>query len=96
MGTLRFQDPLSADWVALLFVLVLAQLAWTNVTSPKKWRLVMEGAFRTRISRRSMREEIDLQDRSLPGLWWAALVGGALFIYQVLVQSTLLPNGGLR
>ena len=43
MGTLRFQDPLSADWVALLFVLVLAQLAWTNVTSPKKWRLVMEG-----------------------------------------------------
>ena len=26
MGTLRFQDPLSADWVALLFVLVLAQL----------------------------------------------------------------------
>ena len=96
MGTLRFQDPLSADWVALLFVLVLAQLAWTNVTSPKKWRLVMEGAFRTRISRRSMREEIDLQDRSLLGLWWAALVGGALFIYQVLVQSTLLPNGGLR
>lgn len=96
MGDLRFQDPMSADWVALVLVLVLAQLAWTNVTSPRKWRLVLEGAFRARISRRSMREEIDLQDRSLLGLWLAALAGGALFIYQVLVRGAVLPNGFLH
>ncbi len=93
MGELRTHDPLSADWVLVVLLLVAVQLAWTNVASPKKWAVMLEGAFRARISRRSLREDIDLQDRSMLGLLSALLAGTALFLHEALVLRELLLPG---
>ncbi|MCB9170604.1 MAG: DUF4271 domain-containing protein [Flavobacteriales bacterium] len=90
MGTLRGTDPLSTDWSILVLLLVLGYLAWTNFNAPRKWRLIWETVERTRISRRSMREEIDLNDRSLIGLWAVAGVVVALFLYQSGVLMGML------
>lgn len=93
MGEPRIHDPLSADWVVLVLLALLAQLAWTNVVSPRKWSLILDGAFRARISRRSLREDIDLQDRSMLGLLAALLAGLALFVQQALVLRGSLDAG---
>ncbi|MCB0790740.1 MAG: DUF4271 domain-containing protein [Flavobacteriales bacterium] len=83
MGTLRGTDPLSTDWSIVVLLLVVGYLAWTNLNAPRKWRLLWETVERVRISRRSMREDINLNDRSLIGLWIMAGVIMALFLYQV-------------
>ncbi|MBV6404659.1 MAG: DUF4271 domain-containing protein [Flavobacteriales bacterium] len=93
MGEPRTIDPLSPDWVVVLLLVVVALLAWTNVASPRKWGLVLEGAFRTRVSRRSLREDIDLQARSMLGLLLALLAGMALFVQQALVMRGTLGAG---
>lgn len=93
MGEPRIHDSLSADWVLLVLLAVFVQLAWTNVVSPRKWGLIMDGAFRARISRRSLREDIDLQDRSMLGLLAALLAGSALFVQQVLVMRGIAGAG---
>ncbi|MBK9275348.1 MAG: DUF4271 domain-containing protein [Flavobacteriales bacterium] len=95
MGEPRTHDPLSADWVVLVLLAVAVQLAWTNVVSPRKWGLILDGAFRARISRRSLREDIDLQDRSMLGLLAALLAGLALFVQQALVMRGIVGAGPL-
>src|SRR5690606_11858539 len=37
---LRTLDPLNAEWVTIVLLLVLAALAFTNMSSPRKWRLL--------------------------------------------------------
>jgi hypothetical protein len=92
-GTTRFNDPLGTEWVAALLLLVLVLLAYTNVASPKKWRL-LRGAFLTlRLGRQVMREDLDLQDRTLIGLLVGALLVVALFAYQSLVLLGVVPTG---
>lgn len=93
MGEPRIHDPLSADWVVLVLLAVLVQLAWTNVVSPRKWGLILNGAFGARISRRSLREDIDLQDRSMLGLLVALLAGLGLFLHQALVMRGIADAG---
>lgn len=93
MGEPRIHDPLSADWVVLVLLAVLVQLAWTNVMSPRKWGLLLNGAFGARISRRSLREDIDLQDRSMLGLLAALMAGLGLFLHQVLVIRGIADAG---
>ncbi len=93
MGEPRTIDPLNPDWVVVLLLAVVAILAWTNVAAPRKWSLVLDGVFRTRLSQRSLREDIDLQARSMLGLLLALLAGMALFVQQALVLHGDLNAG---
>ncbi|MBL0037306.1 MAG: DUF4271 domain-containing protein [Flavobacteriales bacterium] len=93
-GTLRINDPLSADWVTGILLLVFVLLAYTNVASPKKWRLLWGSMFTLRLGKQVLREDVDPQDRTLIGLIVAAMVLLALFAYQVAVVSGV-PSSGL-
>ena len=86
-GTLRINDPLSADWVTGILLLVFVLLAYTNVASPKKWRLLWSSMFTLRLGKQVLREDVDPQDRTLIGLIVVAVVMLALFAYQVAVVS---------
>lgn len=79
---LRTLDPLNAEWVTLVLVVVLAALAYTNINSPRKWRLLAQGMFRMRLGRQTLREEIDLQDRTFIGLLLVAVAVLAMFLWQ--------------
>jgi phosphoglycerol transferase MdoB-like AlkP superfamily enzyme len=94
MGTLRVIDPLSTAWVSVALVMVMVLLAYVNVASPRKWRLVWGSFFTLRLGRQVMREDLDLQDRTLIGLLGAALVVLALFGYQ-LAERPDAPVHGL-
>lgn len=92
-GTLRIHDPLSADWVTGILLLVFVLLAYTNVASPKKWRLLWSSMFSLRLGKQVLREDVDPQDRTLIGLIVTALVLMALFAYQVAVVSGVPSSG---
>jgi hypothetical protein len=79
---LRPQDPYGQEWVLLLLLGVVAALAWTNVNSPRKWRLLVQAMFRMRLGRQMLREEIDLRDRTFLGLVLVAAVVVALYLWQ--------------
>ena len=96
MDELRAYDPLSADWMAGALLGVLLLLAWTNVSSPRKWRLLVRSLFQERLGRQLMREEMDMQDRTLVGLLLGALCSMALFAYQGLWWEGLLEPGAGR
>ncbi len=83
--TLRATDPLAGDWILLVMLAALGMLGWINLVSPKKWRLVVRSIFSFRLGRQSLRDELDLQDRTLIGL--AVMASGmvALFAYQFVV-----------
>lgn len=82
MDVLRGTDPLSGDWMALVVLLATGLLGWINVVSPKKWRLLTGTVFGLRLGRQSMRDEVDLQDRTLVALVIMAMGVLALFLYQ--------------
>lgn len=92
-GTPRFSDPLGTEWVTALFMLVVLLLAYVNVTSPKKWRVVWGSFFTLRLGRQVMREDVDLQDRTLIGLLVAGSLVVALFGYQAAVLLGLQGTG---
>ena len=82
---LRSTDPLSAEWVTLLLLLILTLMAVIQFGSPRKWRSLGRSMFSMRLGKQALREEMDLQDRSFLGLLF---IGGtllALFAWQVLV-----------
>ncbi len=94
MDTLRVTDPLNAEWVTALLVLVFIALAWTNISSPRKWRLLAQSMFRMRLGRQTLREEIDLRDRTFLGLLVVSISILALFLWQafVLVGPAIVPS----
>jgi hypothetical protein len=96
MDELRVRDPLSADWVVMILMLVLMMLVWINLVSPKKWRLFFRSFFSVRLGRQSIRDEVDIQDRTLVGSLLMASGVVALFAYQVLVLRGVLTPGILR
>ena len=83
----RAVDPLNAEWVTVVLLAVFALLAMTNLSSPRKWRLLAHAMFRMRLGRQALREEVDLQDRTLLGLLLAAAGIIALYAWQMLVQA---------
>lgn len=87
---LRTIDPLNAEWVTIVLLGVLIALAVTNVSSPRKWRLLLQAMFSMRLGRQALREEIDLQDRTLLGLILVSVIVLGLFIWQagVLLAPT--------
>ena len=91
--TLRTTDPLAGDWILLVMLAALGMLGWINVVSPKKWRLLTRSFFSFRLGRQSLRDELDLQDRTLIGLAIMATAAVALFGYQFTVLVGHLPPG---
>ena len=83
--TLRATDPLAGDWILLVMLAALGMLGWINLVSPKKWRLLTRSFFSFRLGRQSLRDELDLQDRTLIGLAVMASAVVALFAYQFVV-----------
>ncbi len=91
--TLRATDPLAGDWILLVMLAALGMLGWINLVSPKKWRLLTRSFFSFRLGRQSLRDELDLQDRTLIGLAVMASAAVALFAYQFAVVKGHLPPG---
>lgn len=84
LGTLRTADPLTAEWVTLVLLGVVALMALINVSSPRKWRLLGQAMFRMRLGKQALREEIDLQDRAFLGLLLVGTLVLSLFGWQAL------------
>ncbi len=93
MDVLRGTDPLAGDWMALVVVLAVGLLGWINVVSPRKWRLLAGTVFGLRLGRQSMRDEVDIQDRTLVALVIMATGIVALFLYQWSVLYGGWPRG---
>ena len=94
--TLRATDPLAGDWILLVMLAALGMLGWINLVSPKKWRLLTRSFFSFRLGRQSLRDELDLQDRTLIGLAVMASAVLALFAYQFAVLlAHVRPGFGL-
>jgi hypothetical protein len=87
---LRTIDPLNAEWVTIVLLAVVLVLALTNVSSPRKWRLLAQATFRMRLGRQTLRDEVDLRDRTLVGLLLLAVAVLAMFGW----QADTLSAGG--
>ncbi|MBL7964765.1 MAG: DUF4271 domain-containing protein [Flavobacteriales bacterium] len=94
--TLRFADPLAADWVALFLLLLVIVLAWVNRVSPRYWKLLGNSLLRLRLPRQTMREEVDPQDRSMVALLLVAVAVIGLFLFQGMQVFTGQPLPPLR
>jgi hypothetical protein len=79
---LRAFDPLNAEWVTIVLLGAVVVLTLTNVSSPRKWRLLAQALFRMRLGRQALREEVDLRDRTLLGLLLVAMAVLSLFGWQ--------------
>lgn len=82
---LRAADPLRAGWVAALVLALVAMLGWINLVSPKKWRLLGDAFRSLRLGRQTMRDDVDLQDRTLVVLLVMATASLGLFAHQFSV-----------
>jgi hypothetical protein len=82
--SLRHIDPFNAEWVTALLIAIVAALAWANVSAPRKWRLLAHGMFSMRLAQQTLREEIDLRDRTFLGLLVVAAAVIALYLWQGL------------
>ena len=91
---LRAIDPLNAEWVTIVLLGVVIVLTLTNVSSPRKWRLLAQALFRMRLGRQALREEVDLRDRILLGLLVLALAVLALFGWQADTLYAAGPGYG--
>lgn len=83
----RPHDPLAADWITALFLVCLLVLAIINHAAPRTWRLLLHAAFRMRLGRQTLREDVDLQDRNFLGLLLVAVAVVALFSWQAIAGS---------
>ncbi|MBK7384215.1 MAG: DUF4271 domain-containing protein [Flavobacteriales bacterium] len=81
-GLPRASDPLSADWITWVLIGCLLVLATINVGSPRKWRVLRQSVFRMRIGKQTLREEVDLRDRSVLGLLAVSAIVVSLFLWQ--------------
>ncbi|HRO98767.1 MAG TPA: DUF4271 domain-containing protein [Flavobacteriales bacterium] len=88
---LRATDPLSAEWVTVLLLGLFVLLALINAGGSRKWRLLGQTVFRMRLGRQAMREELDLQDRSILGMLVLSIGVIGLFAWQYF-QWTRMPG----
>ncbi|MBL7983580.1 MAG: hypothetical protein JNM91_01215, partial [Flavobacteriales bacterium] len=95
MDESRALDPLAVDWTLAILLVSIALLGWINLVSPRKWPLIVRSVFSYRLGRQSLRDELDLQDRSLISLLIMACGVSALFATQVAVLSGGAENSFL-
>ncbi|MFZ1692080.1 MAG: DUF4271 domain-containing protein [Flavobacteriales bacterium] len=81
-GDARFIDPLTASWVAGLFLSCVLILATVNIGSPRKWRVLRQAAFRARLGQQTLREEVDTSDRNVLGLLAVGVAAMAMLLWQ--------------
>lgn len=92
-GAARFIDPLSADWATGVFLSCLLIMATVNVGSPRKWRVLRQAAFRIRLGRQVLREEVDTRDRNVIGLLAVSVAAMAMLLWQSSVSLGTSPAG---
>lgn len=80
----RAHDPLAAEWVTGLFLLALIFIAAINRNAPRKWRFLLREGLRMRQGPKTLRDELDLQDRNFLGIVLLAIASIALFTWQAL------------
>ena len=85
MDSLRATDPLAANWVVIVLLIAFGAMGWVNLVSPRKWALLRRSFLTDRLGRQSLRDELDIQDRTLVGLVVVACALFALFASQVAV-----------
>ena len=85
MDSLRATDPLAANWVVIVLLFAFGAMGWVNLASPRKWALLRRSFLTDRLGRQSLRDELDIQDRTLVGLVVVACALCALFACQVAV-----------
>lgn len=85
MDQLRAIDPLGAGWMAGLLLLALGVIAWVNMVSPRQWAVLSRSFMAFRLGRQRLRDDLDIQDRTLTGLMVMATALIAAFAYQSLV-----------
>ncbi len=98
--SLRPLDPLNAEWVTAVLLLVVLLVVLIQVGSPRKWRLLGQSMFSMRLGKQVLREEMDLQDRAFIGLLVIGATTLALFGWQAMVllrdgASFLVLAGGV-
>ena len=76
---------MAGDWILLVVLAALGMLGWINLVSPKKWRLLARSFLSFRLGRQALRDELDLQDRTLIGMAAMASAALSLFAYQYTV-----------
>lgn len=85
---------MSADWATGVFLSCLLILATVNVGSPRKWRVLRQAAFRIRLGRQVLREEVDTRDRNVLGLLAVAVASLAMLLWQSS-KSLMHESAGL-
>ena len=55
----RPHDPLAADWITALFLVCLVVLTIINHAAPRTWRILLHAAFRMRLGRQTLREDVE-------------------------------------
>lgn len=90
-GLLRGSDPFAAEWATGVFISCLLILATINLGSPRKWRVLRQAAFRLRLGRQTLRDEVDTSDRNLLGLLGVATASTAMLLWQAGIM--LGPSG---
>ncbi|WKZ65312.1 MAG: DUF4271 domain-containing protein [Flavobacteriales bacterium] len=81
-GVVRPEDMLSEEWVTACYLGCLVLIAAINTGSPRKWRVLWQAAFRMRLGRQALREELDAGDRTVLGLLAVAVVAIAMLLWQ--------------
>ncbi|MBK7945822.1 MAG: DUF4271 domain-containing protein [Flavobacteriales bacterium] len=92
-GMPRALDPLAADWLTGVLLSCCLVLATINLGSPKKWRVLRQAAFRLRLGRQILREEVESSGRNLLGLQAVAGVCIALLLWQSALYFGLAEPG---
>lgn len=93
-GTLRGSDPFTAEWATGVFISCLLILATINLGSPRKWRVLRQAAFRLRLGRQTLRDEVDTSDRNLLGLLAVATASTAMLLWQagMMMGAARVPD----
>lgn len=85
-GIARATDPMAAEWATGVFLSCLLILATINMGSPRKWRVLRQAAFRARMARQTLRDEVDTGDRNVLGLLAVATASVSMLIWQAAVH----------
>ncbi len=81
-GVPHGSDPFTADWVILLFILMLLLLTWVRAAHPSRLKRVLDSVWAPRIIRQVGRDEEPLTHPASWALFLVTVLSGGLFLYQ--------------
>lgn len=93
--TLRATDALASDWMVGVLLVVFGCLAFASMASPRKLGLLFSSFFALRLGKQTLRDELDLRDRTLVVLFIAGAMLIALFGYQLTLYGGGVEPGFL-